>query len=64
MTEEQKDKILVPIFRTATFGINRYQEDLARLCILHQERTANPVLPDIRTLHRLEAEMEEVAGAL
>ncbi len=57
-------KGLEAIFRTATLGINRYQEDLARLCILHQERTANPVLPDIRTLHRLEAEMEEVAGAL
>ena len=57
-------KGLEAIFRTATLGIHKYQEDFARLYILHQERTANPVLPDIRELRQLEAEMEEAAYAL
>ncbi|MDO5526709.1 MAG: hypothetical protein Q4F85_11570 [Prevotella sp.] len=57
-------KGLEAIFRTATLGIYKYQEDFARLYILHQERTANPILPDIRELHQLEAEMEKAAYAL
>lgn len=57
-------KGLEAIFRTATLGIYKYQEDFARLYILHQERTANPVLPDTRKLRQLEAEMEEAAHAL
>lgn len=57
-------KGLEAIFRTTTLGIYKYQENFARLYILHQERTANPILPDIRKLRQLEAEMEEAAHAL
>lgn len=57
-------KGLEAIFRTAVLGIYKYQEDFIRLHALHQERTANPVLPDIRKLRQLEAEMEDVVKGL
>ncbi|WP_413564887.1 hypothetical protein [Bacteroides uniformis] len=50
-------KGLEAIFRTATLGIYNYQEDFIRLHALHEERTANPVLPDIRKIRQLEEEM-------
>lgn len=52
------------IFRTATLGIYRYREDFIRLHAIYMDRTVNPVLPDIRQLRQLEAEMEAVAKGL
>lgn len=52
------NKGLEAIFRTATLGIYNYQEDFIHLHALYQARKAEPVLPDIRTIHQLEAEME------
>lgn len=58
------NKGLEAVFRTAILGIYRYQEDFIRLHTLHQERTVNSVLPDIRELRRLEAEMEAAVEGL
>lgn len=58
------NKGLEAVFRTATLGIYRYQEDFIRLHALHQERTVNPVLPDIRAIRQLEAEMEAASKDL
>ncbi|MGM9621683.1 MAG: hypothetical protein ACI3X4_09570, partial [Bacteroidaceae bacterium] len=52
------NKGLEAIFRTATLGIYNYQENFIHLHALYQARKAEPVLPDIRTIHQLEAEME------
>lgn len=52
------NKGLEAIFRTATLGIYHYQEDFIRLHTLYEGRKAHPVLPDIRTIRQLEAEME------
>ena len=57
-------KGLEAIFRTATLGIYRYQENFARLYMLHQERMANPIFPDLRKLHQLEDEMQAATYAL
>lgn len=52
------NKGLEAIFRTAILGLYDYQEDFIRLHALYEERKANPVLPDIRKIRQLEAEME------
>lgn len=57
-------KGLEAIFRTAVLGIYKYQEDFIRLHALYQERTVNPVLPDIRKLRQLEVEMGDVVKGL
>ena len=51
-------------FRTATLGLYNYQEDFIRLHALYEERKANPVLPNIRTIRQLEAEMDAVVENL
>lgn len=58
------NKGLEAIFRTAVLGIYNYREDFIRLHALYEERMANPVLPDIRKIRQLEAEMEEAVECL
>lgn len=58
------NKGLEAIFRTATLGIYKYQEDFIRLHALYQARKADPVLPDMRAIRQLEAEMEAVVNDL
>ncbi|MDU4383423.1 MAG: hypothetical protein E7I65_18795 [Phocaeicola vulgatus] len=58
------NKGLEAIFRTATLGIYNYQEDFIRLHALYQARKADPVLPDMRAIRQLEAEMEVVVKDL
>lgn len=58
------NKGLEAVFRTATLGLYNYQEDFIRLQVIYEERKANPVLPDIRTIRQLEADMEAAADAL
>lgn len=57
-------KGLEAIFRTAVLGQYNYQEDFIRLHVLYEERKANPVLPDIRKIRQLEAEMEAAVEGL
>jgi hypothetical protein len=58
------NKGLEAIFRTATLGIYNYQEDFIHLHALYQARKADPVLPDMRAIRQLEAEMETVVKDL
>lgn len=58
------NKGLEAIFRTATLGLYNYQEDFIHLHVLYEERKANPVLPNIRTMRQLEAGMEAAVEGL
>lgn len=57
-------KGLEAIFRTATLGLYNYQKDFIRLHVLYEERKANSVLPNIRKIRQLEAEMEAAVEGL